>query len=81
MSRKEKLLEKIAGGNGQNIQFSDFIAALRAAGFTEERNQGTSHQIWKTPAGDFMNVQPTKDGKAKLYQIKQFQRILKEKQQ
>jgi len=76
MSRKEKLLQKILISSGTNVQMSDFITAMKAAGFTEERQSGTSHKIMCDPQGNMMNVQPMKDGKAKPYQVKQFQKLI-----
>ena len=76
MSRKEKLLQKILAGAGTNVQMTDFITAMKAAGFREERQSGTSHKILCDLKGNIMNVQPMKDGKAKPYQVKQFQKII-----
>lgn len=76
MSRKEKLLQKILTGAGTNVQMGDFITAMKAAGFREERQSGTSHKILCDLKGNMMNVQPMKDGKAKPYQVKQFQKII-----
>jgi predicted RNA binding protein YcfA (HicA-like mRNA interferase family) len=76
VGRKEKLLQKILTSGGTSVQMSDFINAMKAAGFSEERQSGTSHKILSDSNGHMMNVQPMKDGKAKPYQVKQFQKLI-----
>jgi hypothetical protein len=55
---------------------ADFITAMKAAGFEEARQSATSHKILIDSEKIIMNVQPMKDGKAKPYQVKQFQSII-----
>lgn len=74
MTTKDKALKKVLESNGKNIQFSDFVKALKAAGYEKIRQDGTSHAIWAKSGKQPMNIQPAKDGKAKPYQIKQFQK-------
>ena len=75
MSRKDKILAKVLASNGKNISYEDFIRALKAAGFSKVRQDGTSHGIWKTIEGEFMNIQASKN-QAKPYQIEQFKTIM-----
>lgn len=77
MSKKRKLLEKILSGS-KNIRFDDFLALLEAFDFALKRVSG-SHHIFKHPdISDLLSVQPTKDGKAKPYQIRQFLDLIEE---
>ena len=56
----------------QNVRFVD-LAKVCAHYFGDPRNKGTSHHVYKTPwPGDpRVNIQKGKDGKAKVYQVKQ----------
>ena len=56
----------------QNVRFSELVKVC-AHYFGEPRNKGTSHHVYKTPwQGDpRVNIQKSKDGKAKAYQVKQ----------
>lgn len=67
----EKLLKSIEA-NPQNVRFAD-LAKLCAHFFGEPRNRGTSHHVYRTPwQGDpRVNIQKSKNGKAKVYQVKQ----------
>jgi len=79
MTKKAKNLQRILNGNGKNVQFDDFINAILASGFDDRRQSGTSHHIFKDAHGNMMNIQPSKDGKAKSYQVKQLQSIIQER--
>lgn len=56
----------------QNVRFSD-LSKICIYYFGEPRNKGTSHYVYKTPwQGDpRVNIQKSKDGKAKAYQVRQ----------
>lgn len=56
----------------QNVSFTD-LARVCEFYFGEPRNKGTSHHVYKTPwFGDpRVNIQKSKGGKAKIYQVKQ----------
>ena len=56
----------------QNVSFAD-LARVCEFYFGEPRNKGTSHHVYKTPwFGDpRVNIQKSKGGKAKIYQVKQ----------
>ena len=58
--------------NPANVRFSD-LAKVCEHYFGEARQQGTSHQVYKTPwPGDpRVNIQRGKQGKAKAYQVRQ----------
>ena len=57
--------------NPQNVNFNDLVKVCNHY-FGEPRQQGTSHCVCKTPwQGDTrVNIQE-KNGKAKVYQVKQ----------
>jgi len=68
-------IEKLRKGmevNPKNVRFAD-LAKLCSHYFGEHRNKGTSHHVYQTPwQGDpRVNIQRSKDGKAKAYQVKQ----------
>jgi len=58
--------------NPKNVRFAE-LAMVCTHYFGEPRNKGTSHYVYKTPwPGDpRINIQKSKDGKAKVYQVKQ----------
>lgn len=71
MSSLQKTLENMEN-SPQNVRFSD-LSKVCAQYFGDPRNKGTSHHVYKTPwQGDpRVNIQKSKNGKAKPYQIKQ----------
>ena len=70
MAQIEKLLAQFQN-NPQNVNFTDLVKVCNHY-FGEPRQQGTSHCVYKTPwVGDpRVNIQ-NKNGKAKVYQVKQ----------
>jgi hypothetical protein len=70
MAQIEKLLAQLKN-NPKNVNFTDLMKVCTHY-FGEPRQQGTSHCVYKTPwAGDpRVNIQE-KNGKAKVYQVKQ----------
>jgi len=71
MSKIEKTLKEMEKAP-QNVRFAD-LSKVCVHYFGEPRNKGTSHHVYKTPwQGDpRVNIQKSKDGKAKAYQVKQ----------
>jgi hypothetical protein len=71
MTRIEKIVASMKQ-NPANIRFND-LAKVCSHYFGVPRQDGTSHQIYKTPwPGDpRVNIQRGKSGKAKAYQVKQ----------
>lgn len=78
MSRKEKLKEKLLDHNQErNIGFDELCTLLEHLGFQRKGGKG-SHQIfYRDDVEDLINLQPTKDGKAKPYQVRQVRGIVK----
>ena len=67
---KNKLLSQLQNSN-KNVRFGDFIALIKAYGFSQLRISG-SHNIFECEdVPEMVNIQNNK-GKAKPYQIKQF---------
>jgi hypothetical protein len=60
------------------VRFAD-LAKLCAHHFGAPRSKGTSHHVYKTPwNGDpRVNIQRSKDGKAKAYQVRQVLRAIR----
>ncbi len=69
MSRKDKRDLKIRN-NPRDIDFGDIISWLADYGFILRRVEG-SHHILIHPEGKVLNLQPDRNGKAKIYQVKQ----------
>ncbi len=77
MSKKEKLLLRLLSGNSDaNFDLDDLVNILLRIGF-EERKTGGSHRIFSLKGIEgIINLQRTKDGKAKTYQVKQVRTFL-----
>jgi predicted RNA binding protein YcfA (HicA-like mRNA interferase family) len=77
MSRFEKLLLKILDGKSDNnLSLNDLKTFLLKLGF-EERAGAGSHTLYKKHGlVEMINLQSTKDGKAKPYQVKQVREII-----
>ncbi|MEZ5690090.1 MAG: hypothetical protein R3D71_00300 [Rickettsiales bacterium] len=71
MDKIEKLIDEIIK-SPKNVRFSD-LSKVCTYYFGKPRNSGTSHYVYKMPwQGDpRVNIQNTRDGKAKIYQVKQ----------
>ena len=74
MSRKQKLLEK-ARRNPRGLRMAEFEGLLGQCGWVFDHQTG-SHQIWYSPKGARISIQPMSDGKAKRYQVEQFLAVL-----
>ncbi|MBA4139972.1 MAG: type II toxin-antitoxin system HicA family toxin [Segetibacter sp.] len=77
MSKKDKLLLRLLSGNSDaNFDLDDLVNILVRLGF-EERKTGGSHRIFSLKGTEgIINLQKTKDGKAKSYQVKQVREFL-----
>ena len=73
MSQRDKLLAKILIGDSDgNIPFVPLCQLLESLGF-ELRIRGSHHIFTKEEIPDILNLQP-QDGKAKKYQVRNFQK-------
>jgi len=72
MSKFDKLLQKILSGTAdKNLSIKDLKSLLIKLGFEEREGTG-SHTIYKKSGiPEIINIQSTKNGKAKPYQVKQ----------
>ena len=71
MAKLDDLIEQMRS-SPQNVRFADACAVANAF-FGQPRQQGSRHRVWKMPwAGDpRVNMQESKGGKAKAYQVQQ----------
>lgn len=71
MPKLDDLIEQMRG-SPQNVRYAD-ACKVATAFFGEPRQQGSSQRVWKMPwAGDpRVNMQESKGGKAKAYQVQQ----------
>jgi hypothetical protein len=71
MAKLDDLIEQMRS-SPQNVRFAEACTVANAF-FGEPRQQGSSHRVWKMPwAGDpRVNMQESKGGKAKAYQVQQ----------
>lgn len=77
MSKKEKVLLRLLSGNADaSFDLDELVNILLRLGF-EERKTGGSHRIFSLKGIEgIINLQKTKDGKAKTYQVKQVRHFL-----
>ena len=77
MSTFDKLLKKILSGTAdKNLSIKYIKSLLKKLGFEEREGTG-GHTIYKKPGiPEIINIQSTKDGKAKPYQVKQVRDII-----
>jgi len=73
MSKKEKLLLRLLSGNADaNFDLDDVVNILTRLGFEERKTSG-SHRIFsKRGREGIINLQKTRDGKAKSKQVRDF---------
>lgn len=76
MSQIKKLVDQFQN-SPQDVRFTDLMKVCNHY-FGEPRQKGTSHCVYKTPwFGDpRVNIQE-KNGKAKIYQVKQVLEVIK----
>ncbi len=81
MAKVDKILKDMEK-SPKNVRFSE-LAKICLHYFGEPRNKGTSHHVYKMPwQGDpRVNIQKGKDGKAKIYQVKQVLTAIKKREE
>lgn len=78
MGRRRRLLERILGGRSDaNIPFEQTRTLLSSLGF-EERVRGSHHVFWRPGIATRINLQPTREGTLKAYQVRQMRETLLE---
>ncbi|PHR10121.1 MAG: toxin HicA [Sulfitobacter sp.] len=77
MSKTHKIIKEMEN-SPKKVKFSD-LAKVCEEFFGKLRNKGTSHHVYKTPwPGDpRVNIQKSKNGNAKAYQVKQVLKAIK----
>ncbi len=76
MSKIKKLIERILHGTSdKNINFEELRKLMLSMGFNE-RIKGSHHIFSKDAIQEIINIQPTKDNKAKPYQVKQIRELI-----
>ena len=70
----KKLLQKALSAPN-NFKFADMIKLAEAFGFRPSRSSGSHHIFVHPEVREFLNLQEVR-GKAKLYQIGQFLRLV-----
>ena len=67
----------VRGQSDSNIQFDDLKNLFYALGFIFKGQKGSHIGYYHPQAHVRISIQPTKDGKAKPYQVKQLRDIIK----
>jgi predicted RNA binding protein YcfA (HicA-like mRNA interferase family) len=67
--RPRKIYEKVLSGS-RNVRFADACRLAEGFGFRLDRTSG-SHHIFRHPRGLILNLQPDRNGQAKVYQLRQ----------
>jgi len=76
VGRRRKLLERILSGRSDaNISFEQTRALLRNVGFSE-RIVGSHHIFVRKDIPERLNLQPTREGTLKRYQVRQLRELL-----
>jgi hypothetical protein len=77
MSKKQKLREKLLDGNAdKNFDLQELCTLAQHLGFTLRGGKGGHSVFHKEGIPEIINLQPTKDGKAKPYQVRQIRDIM-----
>ena len=72
---KKQIIKVLDGSSDKNFSFKELCAILQKLGF-QERIKGSHHIFWKNGMEEIINLQATKEGMAKPYQIKQVREII-----
>ena len=72
---KDILRKILSALSDNNIKFSDLRKLILYLGF-KERIKGSHHLFFKKNIVEIINLQSLKDGKAKVYQVKQVRNII-----
>ena len=75
MASKRKLFLK-ALNNPRGLRFEEFTALVEAFGFAFKRQEGSHRMYFRDGVPELVNIQPTKVGKAKDYQVERFLKLV-----
>jgi predicted RNA binding protein YcfA (HicA-like mRNA interferase family) len=77
MSTKEKLRKKLLDGKSdKNFEFDELCTVVQHLGFISRARKGGHTVFHKEGISEIVNLQPTRDGKAKPYQVRQIRDIV-----
>ncbi len=71
MARRRKLHLK-ALNNPSGLRFGEFTRLIEGFGFALDRQRGSHRLYVREDVREFVNVQPSTDGKAKPAQVREF---------
>lgn len=60
----------------RSLRFAEFVALVEAFGFEFRRQTGSHRMHFRPGVPELVNVQPTKDGKAKDYQVERVVKLV-----
>lgn len=72
---KDILKNILSSLSDKNIKFSDLTKLILDLGFSE-RIKGSHHIFFKKDVVEIINLQSLKNGKAKVYQVRQVRNII-----
>jgi hypothetical protein len=76
VGRRKKLLARILSGHSDaNIPFAQTRSLLNGMGFSE-RIVGSHHVFAREDVPERLNLQPTREGTLKRYQVRQLRELL-----
>lgn len=80
MTRKDKLREKVLHGKKAAVKFDELTRLLLQCGFDMDTSKAGSSHIYfsREDLPDVLNLQPSKDGSAKPYQVAQVRNLFKQ---
>lgn len=77
MTTKEKLRKKLMDGNSdKNFGFEDLCTFVQQVGFTLRGTKGSHSVFYKEGVVEIITLQPSRDGKAKPYQVRLVRAII-----
>ena len=77
MTTKEKLRKKLLSKKSDgNFGFGELCTFVQQIGFTQRGGKGGHVVFHRDGVIEILNLQPTKDGKAKPYQVRQIRDIV-----
>ena len=78
MAKRDKLKAKLlAIGQEKNFRLDDLCALLQQLGFSERSGKGSHRIFYREGIEEIIDLQTTRDGKAKPYQVRQVRQIVK----
>jgi predicted RNA binding protein YcfA (HicA-like mRNA interferase family) len=77
MTTKERLRKKLMEGKSdKNFSFKELCTLVEQVGFTLRRGKGSHSVYHKDGVTEIVNLQPSRGGKAKPYQVRELRVIV-----